>query len=71
MSQIWKLKGDLDTIDLGNGYFLVKFANMEDAEVARLEGLWSVDLRQPLSLRFKNGQLSSNLQQRKFPTTCG
>ena len=39
---MWKLTGDFELIDLGHGYYVVKFANLEDRSKVMIEGPWKI-----------------------------
>ena len=39
---MWKLTRDFELIDLGHGYYVVKFANLEDRSKVMTEGPWKI-----------------------------
>jgi hypothetical protein len=39
---LWRIQGDLSLVDLGNEFFLEKFSNAEDRDLALFEGPWMV-----------------------------
>ncbi|QHN98184.1 RNA-directed DNA polymerase [Arachis hypogaea] len=42
MGMVWRLKGGFQVLDVGNGYFLVKFDAFEDQERVLLGGPWMI-----------------------------
>ncbi|XP_028802579.1 uncharacterized protein LOC114757662 [Neltuma alba] len=40
LKQLWAKQGDIDSIDVGSGFFAVKFSNASDYELALTGGLW-------------------------------
>ena len=42
VTSLWKSKATIDLVEMDNGFFLVKFAVIEDYDFAKYSGSWMI-----------------------------